>query len=157
METSSGFELRPHDQRLVRALRALPDPALDRGRAHIAAGLPLRRADLGWHLTRPAEDGCLLGVSMSRFQFLGVPLRLPGLVLLAAAFDAWSFEECLRLGELDWLRGRRIPPAVATRLAQLLDLELRRRSGWPPVREGARTQPRASATAGAAPADKIGG
>jgi len=126
----SPSELGPGDRRLLRALRALPDSSLDRARAHLAAGLPLRRAELGWQGRGAADDGCLVGVSMSRLEFLRAPRRLPGLVRLTAVFDSWAFEECQRLGDLGSLRSRQLPDAARRHLAELLDLEHRRRQGW---------------------------
>ena len=127
----SAVPLEAHDLRLLHALRALPEESLDRARAHLAAGLPLRRADLGWHGRGPASDGCLVGVSMSRLAFLRAPLRMPALILLAATFDSWSFEEIRRRGTVAELRSRRLPSAARERLSLLLDLEYRRRGGWP--------------------------
>lgn len=130
MSAFSPLEPGAHDVRLLKALRALDDPALDRARAHLAAGLPVRRADLGWRGAGPAREGCVVGVSMSRRQFAMRPLRVPGLLLLAAIFDSWAFEEELRVGGLAAARGRRLGQRATTRLAELLDLEWRRRSGW---------------------------
>lgn len=128
MDTTPPLE--PHDVRLLQRLRALPDRSLDRASAHLAAGLPLRRADLGWTGQGPASDGCLVGVSMSRWALLRQPLRIPSLLLLAASFDAWAYEEIRRHGSPADLRGRRLPPTARARLGQLLDLEHRRRHGW---------------------------
>gem|GEM_PF-4470982 len=127
----SILPLEPHDVRLLHGLRALPDHSLDRASAHLAAGLPLRRADLGWNGRGPAADGCLVGVSMSRWAFLCQTLRIPALLMLAAGFDAWAYEEIRRHGSPADLRGRRLPPCARMRLAQLLDVEHRRRHGWP--------------------------
>ena len=124
-------ELRAHDRRLLQGLHALDDASLDRARAHLAAGLPIRRADLGWRGPGPAREGCVVGVAMSRRRFWAHPLRAPGLLLLAATFDAWAFEEALRLGDRSAARSRRLGPQVHTRLAELLDLEWHRRWGWP--------------------------
>lgn len=123
--------LRAHDRRLLQALRALDDASLDRARAHLAAGLPVRRADLGWRGPGPAREGCVVGLAMSRRQFWAHPLRAPGLLLLAATFDAWAYEEARRIGDLCGARSRRLGPRVQARLAELLDLEWHRRRGWP--------------------------
>ncbi len=144
--TDYAAELEAHDLRLLHALRALPDSSLDRARAHLAAGLPLRRADLGWHGRGPASDGCLVGVSMSRLAFLRAPLRIPALIMLAAIFDAWSFEEVRRHGAPADLRVRRLPPSARDRLGLILDIEYRRRHGWPPGSSRDRTAEPLSAT-----------
>ncbi len=123
--------LRAHDRHLLQGLRALDDASLDRARAHLAAGLPIRRADLGWKGPGPAREGCLVGVAMSRRRFWAHPLMAPGLLLLAAIFDAWAYEEAMRLGDQGAARSRRLGPLVHTRLAELLDLEWHRRCGWP--------------------------
>lgn len=137
MPDRQGFDLRAHDVTLMRALRALPDRALDRARAHVAAGLPMRRADLGWEHGNPADDGCVVGVSMSRATFLRHPLRIPGLLLLAAVFDSWTFQEANRLGDTEAIRSRQVPLLARERLGLLLDLEGRRRGGWTPDAEPA--------------------
>jgi hypothetical protein len=130
--TYYDVELAAHDLRFLQALRALPDNSLDRARAHLAAGLPLRRADLGWRGGGPANDGCLVGVSMSRLSFFRAPLRIPALILLAAVFDSWSFEEIRRHGQPAELRSRHLPRWARDRLGLLLDVESRRRQGWAP-------------------------
>jgi hypothetical protein len=137
--TDYAGELEAHDLRFLHALRALPDSSLDRARAHLAAGLPLRRADLGWHGRGPADDGCLVGVSMSRWAFLRAPLRIPALILLAAIFDSWSFEEIRRHGNPAELRSRHLPEVARERLGLILDIEYRRRQGWPPISSGDRS------------------
>jgi hypothetical protein len=124
-------ELRAHDRRLLQGLRSLDDASLDRARAHLAAGLPMRRADLGWKGAGPAREGCVVGVAMSRRRFWARPLKAPGLLLLAAIFDAWAYEEALRVGDEGAARSRRLGPLVHTRLAELLDLEWHRRCGCP--------------------------
>jgi hypothetical protein len=128
---ASPPELRAHDRRLLPGLRALDDASLDRARAHLAAGLPIRRADLGWRGPGPAREGCVVGISMSRRRFWTHPLRAPGLLLLAAIFDAWAYEEELRAQDQGLARSRRLGPLARARLAELLDLEWHRRRGWP--------------------------
>ncbi|MGC8473491.1 MAG: hypothetical protein ACP5PW_03665 [Candidatus Dormibacteria bacterium] len=123
--------MRAHDRRLLQGLHALDDASLDRARAHLAAGLPIRRADLGWRGSGPAREGCVVGVAMSRRRFWAHPLRAPGLLLLAAIFDAWAYEEARRVGDRSAARSRRLGPLVHTRLAELLDIEWHRRNGWP--------------------------
>jgi hypothetical protein len=123
-------ELRAHDRRLLHGLRALEDVSLDRARAHLGAGLQIRRADLGWRGPGPALEGCVVGISMSRRQFWMHPLRAPALLLLAAIFDAWAHEESLRTEEQSGARSRRLGPSARARLAELLDLEWHRRRGW---------------------------
>ncbi|HUY60478.1 MAG TPA: hypothetical protein VMW49_01250 [Candidatus Dormibacteraeota bacterium] len=137
------------ERRLRHSLRALPDQALDRARAHLAAGLPMRRADLGWRGgDRPAHDGCLVGVSMSRRQLLLSPLRTPRLMRLAARFDAWVFAEAQRLEDWPALRNRQLPAGARDHLGQLLDWEYRRRH---PLRTGAGARAAAAETGDRAP------
>ena len=137
------------ERRLCQSLGALPDAALDRARAHLAAGLPMRRADLGWRGgDRPASDGCLVGVSMTRHQLLRSPLRTPRLMRLAARFDTWVFAEAQRLEDWPALRTRQLPAGARDRLAELLDWEHRRRH---PLQTGAVTPAAAPEAAGPAP------
>jgi hypothetical protein len=127
---ASPTGLRAHDRRLLHGLRALEDGSLDRARAHLAAGLEVRRADLGWRGSGPAREGCVVGISMSRRQFWMHPLRAPALLLLAAIFDTWAYDETVRTEEQIGDRSRRLGPSTRARLAELLDLEWHRRRGW---------------------------
>ncbi|HUY55208.1 MAG TPA: hypothetical protein VMV23_08625 [Candidatus Nanopelagicaceae bacterium] len=127
--TTVPSDLAARDLRLLRAMRALPDGSLDRARAHLAACLPLRRAELGWRGSGAADDGCLVGVAMSRLEFLRSPRRLPGLLLLTAVFDSWAFEEARRREDLEALRAQQLPAAARRRLGELLDIEHHRRHG----------------------------
>ncbi len=129
---TSPLSLQTHDVRLLHAMRALPDKALDRARAHVAARLPVRRAELGWTVRGgPADDGCLIGISMSRFRYFSSPLRMPALVYLAATFDGWAFEEARRSHDERAMRSRRVPSSSVERLGRLLDIEYGRRHGIP--------------------------
>ena len=128
---ASPPELRAPDRRLLHGFRALDDVSLDRARAHLAAGLPVRRATLGWRGPGPAREGCVVGISMSRRRFWMRPLRAPGLLLLAAIFDAWAYEEELFAEGQTVARSRNLGPLARARLAELLDLEWHRRCGWP--------------------------